>query len=726
MSRLIPAIVLVCLCTCVSRAAQTADAANLPYGVFGRPTTQAAGVAVHASALSPFILIRSDGPRVQLFQGLEPYGLSGPSHVAYVDNHNVRIAPTRAPIDPSTMTESWMLFLFHSSKGWDKLSMTPYAIDVPIFVVLQKAPSEIKPANGGIELTFPAEAGTIALMPFFGTSFIRAAETAGWKEALPQDIFVRCRLLAEISREFPIKVEEQFKVFPSQDRVVVRNRFDFLSIDDDWKTGHRKMAPLEHTVALAHRYKFRLLSVAGQVVDLDTPVGSGLWAGIEADECSYTLTGLLRYINNVEQPKTISPDHPLLDNARKNFDWQMAVPSGESLPNALARATALAAYLPYADPATRQSLHQSFRRVADLLLTPVRAPLQPDPLIARRIPGDIFRGLHDMTAATQDLSLIQARWSLLREHYRACTEHARWGDARVVADRNGDLDSALACSVCMARMAYWVGDDDTYRQASYHAAKQFLALWAVSTAYPKWVRERNLWASVTQGLEVHEENGSMVVNDATGPAGQTITLEDVPFSDSRGGNLGFCPGPLQGFHRPCDAERRFIKDRMPEHARYYLDTFAKKHTPGFHRAAYLEASRLPEGVPSPPLKSLVQPLLEPRLDDWDFYFDVPLAQCSERRQRFWQNNGGIKGHEFEIILAGIDQKYVSLWQGSTPPRADAAFRESADSAATSRVFFITESLESGSMDIFWRALMTPQRPKAELPPVLPLCGVRTH
>jgi hypothetical protein len=674
----------------LSTAVFAADAPQ-PYGVFPRPTTQPT-FKVYSSGLSPFTVIHNTGPRTLLFQDLDKQGLSGPSHVAYVADHKVRIAPTNAPIDPANMTESWMLFLFHSSKGWPDIKGTPYVLDIPVFVVLQKMPSEIKPAGSGLEFTFPSESGYIALMPFFGTSFIRATQTAAWKDTLPQDIFLRCRLLAEISREYPIKVEETFKLFPTQDKVLIRDRFDFLSIDDDWKTGHKKIAPLEYTVALAQRYKFRLLSVTGQVTDLDTAVGPGAWAGVEGDECSYTLTGLLRYINTVEQPKVIPPDHPLLAEARKNFDWAMPAMNPDAPLNYIARARALAAHFPYADAPTQQSLRAGFRLACDSLASLFPDGSQRPPgLLFFRNPETMYRPLHDMAAAAYDLSLIQAGWPRARESYRPESQSA---------DR---VDAVVA----FARMACWLGDDDSYRLASYRAAKQFLALWTTGAAYPKWIREKNLWNWVNgNGLQLRDDNGAITMTYTANQVTQDISLEDMMLPYSRG-----APIRLLCFERPDDPSLRFMKDRMPEQAKYAIDACARKYAPDFHKAAYVDQSRLPQNPP--PLSP--REVLPLRLDDWDFYFDIPLAQRPARHEKFWQNNGGIKGHEFDIILAGIERKYLSLWQGSTPPQPDATFRPGYTAQPHQ------ESDEARLIDL---GLVPPQTPRDHPGDTLHLCIVR--
>lgn len=712
------------LIVCLLSAATFAADAPQPYGVFPRPTTQPT-FKVYSSGFSPFTVIHNTGPRTLLFQDLESSGLAGPSHVAYVAEHKVRIAPTNAPIDPSNMTESWMLFLFHSSKGWPQIKNTPYPIDIPVFVVLQKMPSEIKPAGSGLEFTFPNESGYIALMPFFGTSFIRATQTAAWKDTLPQDIFLRCRMLAELSREYPIKVEETFKIFPAQDKVVIRDRFDFLSIDDEWKTGHKKIAPLEYPVALANRYKFRLLSVAGQVTDLDTPVGTGCWAGVEADECSYTLTGLLRYINTVEQPKQIPPDHPLLAEARKNFDWQLYdLPlTVESAPDFWYRVAPLATRFAYADETTQKKLRQEFKQIAALLLDPKNEPLSREKLPPT---GDVLRGIHDMATSAHDLSLVKTHWPMLRDLYRMDTERRYWGNAM----HSGCLDEDLTSAICIARMAYWLGDEEMYRRASCHTAKEFLALWTICTAYPKWVRERSLYASIggyNSKPQVREENGSIVVIEREGNQNRTMAIEDLCFSNDTGANVGFDSSWILGFCDPSHSEMRFIKERMPEYAKYFLDTFSRKHIPAIHKAMFLDQSKFPANTQ---LSSKIwdQLLFHPGLNDWDFYFDVPLTDRSARHEKFWQNNGGIKGREFDIILAGIDRKYVSLWQGALAPQPDPIFRRvpladnAIDPRTDSPVFVVRLKPDYASFS--WLGIDAPDHGPNEPGPQLNLCTIR--
>jgi hypothetical protein len=161
---------------------------------------------------------------------------------------------------------------------------------------------------------------------------------------------------------------------------------------------------------------------------------------------------------------------------------------------------------------------------------------------------------------------------------------------------------------------------------------------------------------------------------------------------------------------------------MPEYAKYFLDTFSRKHIPAIHKAMFLEQSKFPVNTEWSG-KIWDQRLFHPGLNDWDFYFDVPLAERPARHEKFWQNNGGIKGCEFDIILAGFDRKYVSLWQGALAPQPDPAFRQLhlADNAGDSPTFDVR--VESDSASLSWSGVDAPvQDPKVSWRG-LRLCGI---
>jgi len=538
---------------------------------------------VYQSALSPFIVIRNEGPRTLLFQNLLPtptrHGYLGPpTRVALVDDHKVRVLPTTRPIDPQNMSESWLVFWHAGAKGWDDY-------DVPMLVVLQKLPTSIRPSGGGIELTFAAESGCIAIAPLYGMVPRRAAEVAQWNDALPDAIAQRCRLLAEISRQIPIQVQERFKLLPQQDKVIIRDRFEFMSIDDDWKTPHRKIAPLEYTIARAWKNGFRLLSVSGKVVDLEMPVRQGFFAGIEGDECSYTLTALLKYVNQAEQAKAIPSDHPLLAEARRNFDWGKAAWTAESPAAAMDKAAEVAAVLPYADPQRQAELRKAIlARTTDAM----RSGAQSSSI-------QFIESAYRVAAAINDFKTVQENWPSLRRIYGEAIGRYGWGpfDASL---EGPDASTILGASAAFARLAWRVGDDDAYRFACYKAAKQFVWAWNCEATTREW---KELWEALAQFGMIRKT-------------------------------------------RPSLAELRFMKERMADAAKAWFakDEYGKNWT----------AER-------------------------EFVSGVPAAQHEQNLLNYWSDRGLVKGHEFMIILAGIDPKYAPLWQGGArPPKPDDIFR----------------------------------------------------
>ncbi|MDQ2730144.1 MAG: hypothetical protein M3Y56_00670 [Armatimonadota bacterium] len=652
------------------------------------------------SGLSPFVVARNKGPRLLLFQGMEPYGLGGPSHAAFMTAAGVQTVDLGHLPDLAGMSEAWMLFWYHGAKGWDAIKHTPYPIDVPMLVVFQHKPIAAKPVGSGVEFDFPAETGSVSIVPFYGVSFIRSSDTAKWDAGLPADVVERCRVLGQVSREYPTNVEESFKVDPVADVVSVRDHFTFMPINDDWMTPHRKVATLEYMTAMVNRAGWKVLHVDGKVLDLDLPVGQGLYAGVEgSNDCTYTLSGLLQYIDNVEQPKTIPADNPLLPEAQKNYDYGKAVPNRNywwaSVP--LGNAASVAPFVPYLSPDVQSVVRLGTKQSIDYVLNPENLAFEYDKPTNRVFvldglnysrmgwtdsgptSNENLRNLHNITLGSGDKSLVKTHWPFIRSLYNVPVRNSHWGDSLFNAGGGDTFDSNLNGAISFARMAYWAGDDSSYRFACYHVAKQLLALYGVSMVYPNWVREKNMWATLEQGGEytLKDENGKINVYDGATPAANAapVDFEALTFSDLRGGNIGVYPWAMQGFYRPSNAEMRFMKDQMLPYARYFLQTFPKKYRPYLYQTAYVDQGHYDDKKePHSPYSGKLDPVNNPRLEDYDFLFDTPLADRATRERKWLENNGGLRGHEFEAILAGIEQQYAPLWQNGAPPQADRAFR----------------------------------------------------
>src|SRR5436190_18076887 len=63
-----------------------------------------------------------------------------------------------------------------------------------------------------------------------------------WFKALPADPLARAMYWASALKEFPVHCEDTFSVDRAHDSVIIRQKFRFISWDDDWNTRHVKLA----------------------------------------------------------------------------------------------------------------------------------------------------------------------------------------------------------------------------------------------------------------------------------------------------------------------------------------------------------------------------------------------------------------------------------------------------------------------------------------------------
>ena len=724
---------------------------RIEYAVFpAAGATREKDFVVYNSGLSPFVLVRNAGPKLALFQGLEPYGLGGPKHSVYDYFFG--------------KDEAWMLLYFEGANGWRGLKNVPYPIDVPILVVLEKKPVKGRRLGTGFELTFAESCGHVAIVPLYGVSYVREKETFEWtKQRRPPDsVMARCRLLAQVSREYPVALEESFKVDPVNDVVTIRDRFEFLSINDEWGTQHRKVAPIEYLTAMVNRSGWKPLKVDGKVLDLDMAVGQGLWAGVEGvNEYTYTLSGLLKYINLVEQPKTIPPDEPLLAEARKNFNvrnalWHRFHNSWWAEEN-LASAGSVGQVFPYLDPDAQRYARVAGRAVAAYTLNPNNLVFEYDAAKgvsyaldgqnyermgwcdANATSNEALRAAYKYTVGTGDRDLVKQRWPFIRSFYNVPLKMSHWGDSAFNSGGGDTFGSNLNGTIAFARMAYWVGDDAAYKFACYHAAKQLLALYAVTTVYPKWVVEKDMWGTLQATFEARDEGGhvGLFATDVEKNGKEEkrtprrVELRDIPFTDLRGGNVGIVPWCM--VQRTSDPQERFLKDHAPDYSRYMINGLVEKWLPLWHMRVYERQANVPdwkalaalgERLPSW-FRDSYGPSITPNLAGWDFIFDTPLPERRAKLERFLRNNGGLRGKEFDVILAGLEQTYKPLWEGGKAPRPDAQFRlglqKVASAAANPALAIATPKFRWPTL--VWHGIRSPEQPKVNSVGALPLCGI---
>jgi hypothetical protein len=166
--------------------------------------------------------------------------------------------------------------------------------DSPCIIYLQRKPTQMVLDAHGLHFYFAAGGGDLVLLPFYGSSRLPAegkassvafagkkVQTWRWPKVLPREPLMRIRYWAGALREFPIYCEETFSVDRSTDSVTIRQRLDYHSIDDHWRTKHLKLNPVSPTLGLALKDRQFPVKLSRNVLDLEMPTPFGPYRAAE-------------------------------------------------------------------------------------------------------------------------------------------------------------------------------------------------------------------------------------------------------------------------------------------------------------------------------------------------------------------------------------------------------------------------------------------------------------
>ena len=291
--------------------------------------SRGAEVVIAQTDLCPALVIRARANHIRLFADLKSWGLEGPTRAAVPTTTGLEILARRlgkTSLEGDCQTEPWVLCWFEGGMGWDQLWFgqpchwrgrhpeRPFPhVDVPWLVVLQHRATQIELGEDGLDLLFPDQAGTLVAMPLYGTDFVSVERTRTWRDGLPDDVRARCRRWSRYLRRVPIGCRETFTIDEKRDFVAIEQAFDYLAIEDQWKTPAETIAPYPPFALLAARYGFPLeLEESPLSEEITTLYGPyGFRRG--AQSAAYKLHGLLRYIKEDET----YPDAPCTSAAQR-------------------------------------------------------------------------------------------------------------------------------------------------------------------------------------------------------------------------------------------------------------------------------------------------------------------------------------------------------------------------------------------------------------------------
>ena len=446
--------------------------------------------------LSPATLVHSSTRHLSLFSGMTNYGLGAPKFVAWATMNGPRTFKRGEKLDVSVMAEGWVLVWWAGAEGWTNW-------DCPWVVYLQHKPDRMALDDDGLHLDFPKEAGDVVMLPVYGYEKLRLegsdyraahklpdskvkVKTWEWPTVITRDPLTRIRYWAAVTREFPIYCEESFSVDRAKDGVTIRSRIQRRTITDDWRTRRIKLAPISPSLALAAKDDRFPVQFSERWFDLEMPTPYGPYLGVEGvDEFDATFS-VLHYINETESsPGTLTSTNAGVLLARDTIR-KLAVQPDASL-RTVHGAAWYAKALPYLEPGQRSNV------VAQL-----RSFVRDEALASRDHTG-VLEMLWAYAHFTGDWDLVRERWPLVKQIFSA-PRQMRWvGFGQSGESSNGD---ATTHCTAFARLAYKVGDMDSYHYASYAFARELTAL-AVRQRGAEYFRKHQPWHSMkVMGEEV--------------------------------------------------------------------------------------------------------------------------------------------------------------------------------------------------------------------------------
>lgn len=485
--------------------------------------------------LSPCTLYYSNTNYLSFFTNMGDYGLGAPTHAAYMTQDGYMDVTPGETINPEDMSECWVLSWFVGAKGWTEW-------DSPCVIYLQKKPVSIKLDQNGLAFEFSDFAGYTVFMPLYGyykppqenrksltfyglpTKNIRTWE---WSNLIQQKAIDRIQYWAKVSREFPIYCEDSFSVDRSKDTVTIRQRFDWLSINDDWKTPHLKLAPLSPVLALASMDKAFPIEFSKPVKDVDIFTSYGPYIGVEGVDSFDSILRVLQYVNEMEvydPPKTDA--HPtvqmVLDKLRATANAKFPEPDVYEYDHgglgnfcwAIMGDQWYAKGIPYYEREMQRIAASSLKRYFhDDVLVKERFKEREYPkgsgktyLIlegpgigswgvlgdAGKFSTNMLETLWAYAHYTNDWELIKERWDMVKKLFCTAAETSWASFGRGAIAEMGD--EAAPC-LAYARMAYKVGDMDTYGYACYMFARELVHHW-VKQRGAQYFRLNQPWHSM--------------------------------------------------------------------------------------------------------------------------------------------------------------------------------------------------------------------------------------
>jgi len=486
---------------------------------------------VLSTELCPAILIRTESASITLFGNLRAWGLGAPA-ACFVPVSGGAQSLRTGETSRAVPAQAWLLVSFAGATGWRYF-------DAPVLVVLQHRPQSIRLDEDGLHLQFARKGGDIVVALLYGyekplqkdVSFpvktrLEAVKTWQWQNGLPKEVQGRCSRLCRILRAFPIYADERFTI--EGDDLILQTRYTYHVVRDDWNTPAVKLAPLPPVLALAWlagqqgwAKKPFPMQVEGTIEDPDIMTPYGPWLGVR-DADTFTIGfPLLRYVHTHEQyPLPSGQLHPVpqraLDWVRERLsqkfateDWQQVWDHGGAenycwqvmgdrwyakalpyLPHPVQQRVKASLQGYMRQHVLREEHYQPFRGM--LLLVGPGIGTWGGYDDAGKFSSNLLETLWCYAHYTQDWETIRQHWKTIQKFFITPLECDWKSFGRYAIAELGD---EAAPPLYMARMAYQVGDHETYRFACYIFVRELVHHYVKQVGHRYFV-QRQPWHSM--------------------------------------------------------------------------------------------------------------------------------------------------------------------------------------------------------------------------------------
>ncbi len=520
----------------------------------------AAEMRITTTELSPAVLVTTTERRLSLFASTEAWGLGAPAQILLPLREKTgsfsRLQSTKRWTDAKgLLREGWTLVWFRGAKGWE-------AWDAPWLIVWQRNPTALTLNENGLRAEAREPLGDIALMPLYG---LGKPDTRSWNPP-PADVIQRCRFWSRVLRFYPLYCRERFRIDPAQDALIIENAFTWRQIKDDWRTPPLKFAPVSPTLALAKQGGLMPMRFSAPLHDPQVVTAFGPCMGVlNADR--YTVSfPILRYIVETEQEPSPDLSNPVVAEARRRllnamtesfsspdglFHQDFGDPPTFAKPPqeqdnengntcwAVVSAQYYCRALPYLPAELREKAKPRLRRYfADWILQPRRyQPFRGKLLLfgpgigawggyddAGKFSSNVILTLWTYARYTGDYALIKERWDLVRKLFITPRETTWRGFGR---DTIAEMGDKAAPALAMARLAWFVGDRETFAFAAYIFARELVHHAVMQNGAAYFVRHQPLFSLERMPPNVYLTNlwGDIAGWQIDGPTYPAVTGE---------------------------------------------------------------------------------------------------------------------------------------------------------------------------------------------------------